>query len=68
MVYSPKGRDTVLCNRHGKRLKKDSTKEKISSMHYMKWTRVMSPVVFEEFKLVCNFCFVCFLFFMIVNR
>ena len=40
MVYSPKGRDIVLCNRHGKRLKKHSTKDtmsiKISSMHYMK--------------------------------
>ena len=28
---------------------------KISFMHYMKWIRVMLPVVFEEFKLVCTF-------------
>ena len=26
---------------------------KISFMHYMKWTRVMSPEVSEEFELVC---------------
>ena len=39
----------------------------ISFMHYMKWTRVMLPVVFEEFKVVyiifCHF----FLFTSIVN-
>ena len=29
MVYSPKGRDTVLCNRHGKRLKKTVQKIKL---------------------------------------
>ena len=28
---------------------------KISSMHYMKWARVMLPAVFEEFDLVCIF-------------
>ena len=26
---------------------------KISFLHYMKWTRVMLPVVFEEFEVVC---------------
>ena len=26
---------------------------KISFMHYMKWTRVMSPEFSEEFELVC---------------
>ena len=26
---------------------------KISFLHHMKWTRVMLPVVFEEFKVVC---------------
>ena len=26
---------------------------KISFMHYMKWARVMLPVVFEESELVC---------------
>ena len=26
---------------------------KISFMYYMKWTRVMSPEVSEEFELVC---------------
>ena len=40
-------------NRHGKRLKKCSIKEKmlikISCMHYMTWTRVMLPIVFELF-------------------
>ena len=25
---------------------------KISFMHYMKWTRVMSPAIFEEFEIV----------------
>ena len=25
---------------------------KISFMHYMKWTRVMLPVVFKEFEMV----------------
>ena len=28
---------------------------KISFMHYMKWIRVMLPVIFEEFELVCIF-------------
>ena len=28
---------------------------KISSMHYMKWARVMLLAVFEEFDLVCIF-------------
>ena len=28
---------------------------KISFMHYMKWMRVMLPVVFEEFELVCHY-------------
>ena len=32
---------------------------KISFMHFMKWTRVMLPKVFEEFELV----YVMFLFF-----
>ena len=34
---------------------------KISFMHYMKWTRVMLPVVFEEFQMV--FVFLIFFFF-----
>ena len=28
---------------------------KINFMHYMKWTRVMLPVVFEEFEVVHTF-------------
>ena len=28
---------------------------KISFMHYMQWTRVMLPVVFEEFEMVYMF-------------
>ena len=28
---------------------------KISFLHYMKWTRVMLPVVFEEFEVFCIF-------------
>ena len=31
---------------------KDTMSVKISFMHYMKWIRVMLPIVFEEFKLV----------------
>ena len=38
---------------------KDAVSIKISSMHYMKWSRVMLPAFFEEFDLLCNF----FLFF-----
>ena len=30
---------------------------KISFVHYMKWTRVMLPVVFEEFEVVYIFSF-----------
>ena len=33
---------------------KDTMSVKISFMHYMKWIRVMLPIVFEEFKLVCT--------------
>ena len=36
--------------------KKYSVKEKVSIkidiMHYMKWTRVILPIVFEEFEVV----------------
>ena len=28
---------------------------KISFMHFMKWARLMLPVVFKEFGLVCIF-------------
>ena len=27
----------------------------MSFMHYMKWTRLMLPVIFKEFELVCIF-------------
>ena len=33
----------------------DTMSIKISFMNYIKWTRVMLPVVFEEFELVCVF-------------
>ena len=49
-------------NRHDKRLKRCSIKDtmsiKISFMHYrnyITWTRVKSPVVFEEFDMVYVF-------------
>ena len=47
---------------------KDTVSIKISFMNYMKWTRVMLPVVFEELELVCGgfFCFI-FLFTVIVK-
>ena len=63
MVHSPNGKGIALRktvfgrdNCHGgKRLKKYSIKDtmsiNISFMHYMKWTRVMLPVVFEEFEV-----------------
>ena len=38
---------------------------KISFMHYMKWTSVMLPVVFEEFELVCFFAAAVFFVFSI---
>ena len=41
----------------------DTISIKISFMHYMKWRRVMLPVVFEEFELVC-ISFVAVLLFM----
>ena len=31
--------------------KKDRLSIKISFMHYMKWTRVMLPVIFDEFEV-----------------
>ena len=34
---------------------KDKMPIKISFMHYMKWTRVMLPVVFEKLKVVYIF-------------
>ena len=40
---------------------------KISFLHYMKWTRVMLPKVFEEFEVVCIFLPIFFLFTVIVN-
>ena len=65
MEHTPNKKDMVLWeilfgsgNGHGKRQKKYSIKDamsiKISFMHYMKWMkRVMLPVIFEEFELVC---------------
>ena len=40
-------------------IKKDIIKDtiKISFVHYMKWTRVMLPVVYEEFEVVYIFSF-----------
>ena len=39
---------------------------KINFMHYMKWARVMVPVVFEKFEPVCIFLLF-FLFTVSVN-
>ena len=36
---------------------KDNMSIKISFMHYMKWTRVTLPVVFEEFEVVYLFIY-----------
>ena len=33
---------------------KDTMSVKISFMHYMTCIRVMLPIIFEEFKLVCT--------------
>ena len=46
---------------------KDKMSNKISCMHYMKWTRVMLPVAFEEFELFYIFFCYFFLFPIIVN-
>ena len=45
--------------------KRHTISVKISFMHYMKWRRVMFPVVFEEFRMVYMFCYF-FLFTVIV--
>ena len=34
---------------------KDTMSIKNSFIHYMKWTRVMLPEVFDKFELVCIF-------------
>ena len=57
-------------NRHGKRQKKYCIKDKmsikISLMDYMKCTKLMLLVIFEEFIVVCiSFCY--FFFTIIVN-
>ena len=44
----------------------DTTSEKFSFLHYVKWTRVMLPVVVEEFELVCIFSLF-FLFTIVVD-
>ena len=42
---------------------------KISFMHFMKWTRVMLPVVFEEFfELVRIFYFFIFCYFFLFKN
>ena len=33
---------------------------KINGMHFIKWTRVLLPVLFEKFNAVCNFCAIFF--------
>ena len=39
---------------------------KISFTRYMKWARVMLPVVFEEFELVCD-SFAIFVFSLLLS-
>ena len=56
MIYSPNLKYSV----------KDTMSVKVSSMHYMNWTRVMLPGVFEQFELVFIFSLF-FLFTIIVN-
>ena len=38
----------------------DTISIKISLMHYMKWTRLMSPVALEKFRVVYIFLLVFF--------
>ena len=57
----------VLVKDKKKYVIKDAMSIKISFMHYMKWARVMLPVVFEGFKVVYIFCSF-FLFTIIVSR
>ena len=77
MFYSPNGKDyferllfemVIVIAKDKKYSINNTISIKISFMHYMYWKRVMLPVVFEEFKLVCIsflavllFC-LCFLF------
>ena len=63
MVYNSNGKGTVLWksvfgsgNRHGKRKKtfnvEDAISIKVSFMRYMKWARVIIPIVFVEIEMV----------------
>ena len=45
----------VMLKDKKKYIAKDTMSVKISFMHYMKWIRVILPVVFKEFELVCIF-------------
>ena len=45
---------------------KDTMSIKICCTHYIKWARVMLPIVFEDFELVWIFCYF-FLFTIIFN-
>ena len=45
---------------------KDRMSMKISFTHYMKWARVMLPVVLEEFELVCD-SFAIFFFLLLLS-
>ena len=67
MVYSPNGKGMVLRKIVLKKYSiKDTMPIKISFMHYMKSTRVMLPVVFEEFEVAYIFSYF-FLFIIIVD-
>ena len=45
----------VTLNDFKKYIIKDTMSIKNSFMHYMKWIRVMLPVVFDEFEVTCIF-------------
>ena len=56
MVHSPNGKGMVLRKIVLKKYSiKDTMRIKISFMHYMKSTRVMLPVVFEEVEVAYVF-------------
>ena len=46
---------------------KDTMPIKISFMHYLKWTRAMLPIVYEEFEMIYIFLATFFLFPVIIN-
>ena len=57
----------IVMVKHKKNSIEDTISIKIYFMHYMSWTRVMLPVVFEEFEMVYMFYYTFFLLTIIFN-